>query len=195
MIQVVKSRCPTRRHLAGVTALACTSAMGVALAQDRPLKESEVTQRALVEALAPRAPDANSRTSGTAAGDLSRGFKLAAPEPVRRQSILITFNTDSAELLPRTKTMLDVVAKALQSDKLASFNMAIEGHADPRGDEDHNLRLSQARAESVVAYLVSQRNIAPERLRAVGKGSTELLNRSEPTAAENRRVSIVTQPQ
>jgi outer membrane protein OmpA-like peptidoglycan-associated protein len=192
MIEVVNSR--PSRLLAGVAAFAC-GAMGVAVAQDRPLKESEVTQRALVEALAPRAPDTLSGTSGAASGELSRGFKLAAPQPARRQSILITFNTDSAELLPRTKTMLNEVAKALQSDKLANLSMAIEGHADPRGDEEHNLRLSQARAESVVAYLVSQHNIAPERLRAVGKGSAELLNRNEPTAAENRRVSIVTQPQ
>lgn len=194
MIEVVKSRRPSRRLLTSIAALAC-AAMGVALAQDKPLKESEVTQRALVEALAPRAPDALAATSGAGAGDLSRGFKLAAPQPARRQSILITFATDSAELLPRTKSMLDVVAKALQSDKLANLSMAIEGHADPRGDEDHNLRLSQARAESVVAYLVNERNIPPERLRAVGKGSTELLNRNDPAAAENRRVSIVTQSQ
>lgn len=156
---------------------------------DRPLRPGEVTERGLVEALAPAPLPA----AGGQASDYARGFRPApAPVAPRRQSILMTFDTDSAELLPATRAVLDIVAKALVSDRLAGVDIAIEGHADPRGDEAHNLRLSQARAESVVAYLVQRHGIPAQRLEPVGKGSSELLNRAVPTAAENRRVSIVT---
>ena len=65
-------------------------------------------------------------------------------------------------------------------------------HADPRGGADYNLRLSQARAESVVDYLAGRHGIPRDRLRPIGKGQTELANPGRPTAPENRRVTIKT---
>lgn len=106
-------------------------------------------------------------------------------------SLLITFQTNSAELTGSARSSLDVVAQALQAEKLATFRFSVEGHADPRGNPEDNLKLSQARAESVVKYLAS-RSISRERLEAVGKGDTELANPQKPAAAENRRVTIKT---
>lgn len=106
-------------------------------------------------------------------------------------SLLITFQTNSAELTRSAKSSLDVVAQALQADKLANFRFSIEGHADPRGSAEENLKLSQARAESVVNYLAGH-SISRERLQAVGKGDTELANSQKPDAPENRRVTIKT---
>lgn len=107
-------------------------------------------------------------------------------------SLLVTFGTNSTDLTEETKASLDVVAKALQADKLADFAFSIEGHADPRGNPDDNLRLSQGRAESVVHYLVAQHHIDPARLKPVGKGATELANTERIDAPENRRVTITT---
>ena len=76
----------------------------------------------------------------------------------------------------------------------ASTRFTIEGHADPRGNDEHNLKLSQARAEAVRSYLLSQHGLAAERVNAVGKGSSALMNPSDPAAPENRRVTIVAQP-
>ena len=75
-----------------------------------------------------------------------------------------------------------------------SVSFTIEGHADPRGTEELNLKLSPARADSVRAYLMSSHGLAAERLNAVGKGSSALMNASDPAAPENRRVTIVAQP-
>ncbi len=83
----------------------------------------------------------------------------------------------------------------MQSDKLAGFSFSIEGHADPRGGVELNQKLSEARAQSVVEYLVTTFSILPERLVPVGKGSSEPLNADRPEAAENRRVTIVTKRQ
>jgi outer membrane protein OmpA-like peptidoglycan-associated protein len=79
----------------------------------------------------------------------------------------------------------------MASDKLGSFRFAIEGYADPRGVSATNLKLSQARAESVRDYLVRGKHIDPARLEPIGKGDRELMNKVNPIAPENRRVTIV----
>ena len=87
---------------------------------------------------------------------------------------------------------LDIVARALRSEQLASMRFTVEGHADPRGTVEGNMVLSLARAQSVSGYLVRLRGVEEGRLSAVGKGSSEPLNTVNPIAPENRRVTIVT---
>ncbi len=167
---------------------------GLARAEGPVLKDSQVTESALIDALSIARPSDN-------AEGRTRGFRPAAPgaagtRPVKagpgRASLLITFTTDSAELTPQATHALDTVAKALQSDQLAGLSFRVEGHADPRGSDEHNLALSKDRAESVIDYLVKHQGVLPERLSAVGKGSTELLDTANPDSPENRRVTIVT---
>lgn len=166
----------------------CLIAPALAFGQaTKVLKDKEITESALIDALVPDEPE---RTRSI---KILRESGPTAPKPKPASaSLLITFETGSAELTPRAKQSLDVVAKALSSNKLSDFRFSIEGHADPRGDEERNLQLSQARAESVVGYLSEQHQIARERLKPVGKGDSELLNRTHPDAAENRRVTIKT---
>ena len=164
-------------------------------ARDVVLKGAQVTESALIDAL---------QIDGTeAAGDLkTRGFRAATRTPddkdsaarpkTGKASLLITFATNSAELSSETMATLDILARALQSDTLVGFVFRVEGHADPRGDAAENLLLSQQRAQSVANYLVNRHAILPERLEALGKGSTELINKSRIDAPENRRVTIVT---
>jgi flagellar motor protein MotB len=45
----------------------------------------------------------------------------------------------------------------------------------------------------VRSYLLTQHGLAAERVSAVGRGSSALMNPSDPAAPENRRVTIVTQ--
>lgn len=178
---------------------ACAIVLGAAFAttwaQQAPgvLKGSQVTESALVDALqieGPAAPE-DSRLRGFAPARRVGGDPVRPPS-AGKANVMITFQTDSAELTPEGTRILDTVAKALQSDKLAGFAFTIEGHADPRGSVDHNLVLSQSRAQAVVDYLVKVHGVLPERLAAVGKGSTELLDTARPDSPENRRVTIVT---
>lgn len=158
---------------------------------DTPLlKGREVTEGAVLDALTPLAPGTQSRAILV---ETNRKGGVA-PKPRRPgASLLITFDTNSSELSTNAREQLDVVAAALKNDRLQSYSFQVEGHADPRGNADDNLTLSQQRAESVRRYLVESHGIAPERLAAVGKGDLEPLIRSVPAAAENRRVTIVTQ--
>jgi OOP family OmpA-OmpF porin len=163
-----------------------------ASAQQAPvMKEGQVTENALVDALTPAEQPIRTRSIRVIRDEETGGSAPKQPAKRAAASLLITFETNSAALTPRAKRSLDVVGQALASEKLASFRFGIEGHADPRGGEEVNLKLSQARAESVRDYLVTAKQIDIARLEPVGKGATELLNKASPAAPENRRVTIV----
>ena len=177
------------KHL--VCAAQVLAAASIAYSQETVLRSGQVTESALIDALAPESP-------GEPASDVrTRGLRpmLIAPHAsgnVGRASLLITFRVNEAELTPEAKAILDTLAKAMQSDRLARLAFRVEGHADPRGPTEHNQTLSQLRAESVVVYLRDRHGISAERMTAVGKGSIEPLDTVHPDAPENRRVTIVT---
>ena len=64
------------------------------------------------------------------------------------------------------------------------------------GDAASNVKLSQARAQSVVSELVSKHGIAASRLIAFGAGpyAPVASNKTEEGRAKNRRVELVAQP-
>jgi outer membrane protein OmpA-like peptidoglycan-associated protein len=105
-------------------------------------------------------------------------------------SLLIQFDFNSAKVKPESQQALSNLAQALQSKELADSTFAVEGHTDAKGRADYNLKLSQQRADAVRAFLASN-GVVDARLQAVGKGSSELANATDPLAAENRRVRIV----
>lgn len=145
--------------------------------EGKVLHENEITESAIIDALAPEK-------------SVTRSFRPMDNQPVSA-SMLITFNTNSVELTHSAKQALDKVGRALNMDKLAEFNFVIEGHADLSGSYQLNQRLSKARAETVMNYLVQMHGIEPNRLTAIGKGYTELMNKDNPLAPENRRVTLI----
>lgn len=175
-----------------LSAVALAAGLSLAHAEGVPttvLKGKSVTESNLIDALTPEEPV------------VTRSLRVQRDTPGQQAarkpsaSLLITFETNSADLTPQAKKQLDVVAAALRNNKLAEYSFNVEGHADPRGSHDLNLSLSQQRAESVRNYLVSAHSIDAKRLKAVGKGDSEVLNSSNPAAVENRRVTIVTDVQ
>jgi outer membrane protein OmpA-like peptidoglycan-associated protein len=123
---------------------------------------------------------------------LTRGMRNLTPEARQKPTVdlSIQFEFDSAKLLPESRPLLDNLAKAINSDKLRGFTFVVEGHTDIVGSAEYNQKLSDQRALSVLAYLASK-GVSKERLKALGKGSTELLMPDKPDAAENRRVRII----
>jgi OOP family OmpA-OmpF porin len=76
--------------------------------------------------------------------------------------------------------------------KYPETTAVIEGHTDEIGASADNMRLSQARAQSMVDYLASQ-GIARSRLQAVGYGETRPIadNSTEIGRRLNRRVNAI----
>lgn len=80
---------------------------------------------------------------------------------------------------------------ALILSKYPKMLMQIEGNTDNVGNDEFNLKLSQARAEAVKKYLVGK-GIAEDRLTAVGYGETKPIadNKTAAGKAQNRRVDL-----
>lgn len=102
----------------------------------------------------------------------------------------IFFELDRADLKLESLAVLDALVEVLNAHP-EILRLRIEGHTDTQGTDDHNLRLSQARAESVVNYLV-RAGIDPARLEAHGLGESEPLQHgdTEEVHATNRRVEF-----
>jgi OmpA-OmpF porin, OOP family len=120
--------------------------------------------------------------------------ELTEKAELPRLDFSISFGFDSADIDQASYTTLDTLAAALKSDALYSSKFLVNGHTDSKGDVDYNLQLSQRRANSVVQYLVSQHDVEPARLKAIGFGEIALKDANDGEAAENRRVEIVNRP-
>ena len=80
----------------------------------------------------------------------------------------ILFDTGKSELKPESGPALIEIAKLLKGSP--TLKVYVVGHTDMVADLATNLKLSQARAQSVVNALVSQHGIAGARLIAFGDG-------------------------
>ncbi len=195
MSQVLQPRFGARWLGALVLATLCILTPGRRANAEGPvMNEQEINEQAVTKALTPDESGDNIVTRGFVLSNKQPGVAPKAPGPPKKASaqILITFASNSSTLTDTAETALDKVAKALQSDQLSAYRFRVEGHADPRGSPDANMKLSEDRAAAVVEYLTTKDGIAPERLSSVGKGSSEPLNTRNPAAPENRRVTIVT---
>jgi len=102
----------------------------------------------------------------------------------------IYFETDSAVIQSRSYSIIDAVAATLNGNPQIT-KIEIQGHADERGADDYNLRLTRDRAASVVEAVV-QRGVMRNRLRSAGYGERCPVDpRSNQEAWErNRRVEF-----
>jgi outer membrane protein OmpA-like peptidoglycan-associated protein len=104
----------------------------------------------------------------------------------------ITFATGQAAISPASDQVLNDVAAVLTAN--ADWRLRIEGHTDNVGDKAANLKLSNARAAAVAAWLTSK-GIDAARLSAAGLGDTQPVadNATEDGRARNRRVVLIKQ--
>ena len=122
----------------------------------------------------------------------------------------IFFELDKAVIKEESFELLDAVARVML-DNPQVLKVEIGGHTDSQGDNKYNLELSQARAESVVTYLVDK-GVGPERLTAKGFGEgtplrdlraelrqirdkAEKLRTEQEIYAANRRVEMLIKAQ
>jgi outer membrane protein OmpA-like peptidoglycan-associated protein len=103
----------------------------------------------------------------------------------------LQFEFASARLKPESIETLRNLGNALNTTLRDEKNFLIEGHTDAAGTREYNIALSNRRAEAVKDYLVREMGVPPDRLRTLGKGSSEPVNPKKPYAAENRRVVLI----
>ena len=103
----------------------------------------------------------------------------------------ILFDSNSHTIKGLSYKTLKQIGELLQDDP--ALRLSIEGHTDTDGGDDHNMTLSQERAESVRNYIINTYKIPADRLEAKGWGETKPLdtNDSAEGKANNRRVELV----
>ena len=102
----------------------------------------------------------------------------------------LEFENGKSDILPAMHQDLDKIANFLIDHPKMKLN--ISGHTDSQGKEDSNLRLSQARADAIKAYLIYEFKIDASRIEAHGYGSAMPIFREENDAHRklNRRVEF-----
>jgi outer membrane protein OmpA-like peptidoglycan-associated protein len=83
----------------------------------------------------------------------------------------LEFENGKADILPSMHADLGKLANFLIDHP--RFKLNISGHTDSQGKEEANLRLSQARADAIKAYLTYEFKIDPARIDAHGYGSSK----------------------
>lgn len=114
--------------------------------------------------------------------DTARGLVVNMPD--------VLFATGQATLRPTAREKLAKLSGILLA--YPDLKIQVEGHTDSVGSDAFNQRLSEKRAESVKAYLISQ-GVPPEVASSIGFGESQPVaaNTTAKGRQQNRRVEMV----
>jgi len=103
----------------------------------------------------------------------------------------IFFDVNKYDVKPESAPSLKEISVLLSNNP--SLNIYIVGHTDMTGTLEHNMELSQKRADAVVEELISKYGISSGRITAKGVGPLAPLstNQTDEGKKNNRRVELV----
>jgi outer membrane protein OmpA-like peptidoglycan-associated protein len=105
-------------------------------------------------------------------------------------ALYINFDTGKSTIKSESKPIITQIVEMLKSN--TDLKLIVEGHTDNVGNAKSNKTLSEERAKSVVAAIVTQ-EIDIKRLSSFGHGQDKPIadNKTEEGKAKNRRVELV----
>ncbi len=120
------------------------------------------------------------------------GCPVVPPEIIKRVDIAaknILFITGSAKLQSKSFKGLNDVAKIMQENP--DMKLQIDGHTDWVGSDEYNQKLSDDRAASVRAYIISK-GVDASRITSAGHGESMPIadNKTAAGRQQNRRVEM-----
>jgi outer membrane protein OmpA-like peptidoglycan-associated protein len=127
-------------------------------------------------------------------------FPVAKPENILEKQLTqekravtygIYFDFNKDTLKPESEPVLKEIAQAMTHNP--DWKLTVEGHTDNIGGDTYNLDLSKRRAAAVKQALITQYNIAPDRLLTGGFGASRPVETNDTLEgrARNRRVELV----
>lgn len=114
---------------------------------------------------------------------------------VKQEAIVVrdvNFEFNSARLTAADKEKLNIIAARLKKDA-ANAQLKVTGYTDSVGNEAYNLKLSKARAQSVVEYLIDSGVTRSQFVSVEGAGESNPVasNQTPEGRAQNRRTEIL----
>jgi outer membrane protein OmpA-like peptidoglycan-associated protein len=104
----------------------------------------------------------------------------------------VLFRTGSAEITPEIAHQVEVLAQAVA--KSPALKVRVDGYADPRGTDESNMKLSQARADAVRDLFLAA-GIKEEVLEVNAYGKSQSVAADSDGYALERRVRLTLQAQ
>ncbi len=124
-------------------------------------------------------------------GDTVMHFNAQSINMVRLEFQSIEFATNSSVILPEMVDDMNKILNFLLDNP--KFDLKISGHTDSQGNAEANSKLSQSRADAIKEYLVNNGGIEPNKIGAIGYGSSKPIVKDETTEEDrklNRRVEF-----
>ena len=112
---------------------------------------------------------------------------VAQIEEIEKNFNAAQFAQGKADLNDDAKLALHDLARVMKQNP--DLRLKIEGHTSAEGNETLNQKLSEQRAKAAVDFLVNKEGIDPARLEAVGKGSSDPIDKEN--LEKNRRTEFV----
>src|SRR5262249_37248698 len=103
----------------------------------------------------------------------------------------VVFDPDSSLIRPASYQTIGSLADALTDPKLRPYRYLIVDHVEAAGRRDHNLILTQRRADSVRDVLVNTVKVAPKRHQTLGLRQEQLQDTNPPASPANARLQII----
>jgi outer membrane protein OmpA-like peptidoglycan-associated protein len=182
------------------------SAVGTAVAQDQPSAQKimqALTPKPITRSLTVSPADTAKAAEEQKFVDSLRNRQTRSLSTSERETIAtiakekpsidleIRFDYNSAAINATSQPGVKALGEALASPELKNSTFIIAGHTDAKGGDEYNQSLSEKRADAIKRYLVEKQGIAAANLVTVGYGETQLKNKNNPLAPENRRVQVV----
>jgi len=164
----------------GALTIAASLIAPTAMAQD------SWTEETLLEALA------GPLTRSLTGCDRSEAIDPDAIDAATKRSANLSIEFEFGSAKVKEGGMVSLLGKSLSNPRLACHDFLLAGHTDAVGGDDQNLALSKARATALRAYLMEKYEVDAARLVIRGYGETDLKNKDDPNADENRRVEVIT---
>lgn len=176
------------------SSLFLTATLAAAPAQAQQLSDRQIIQT--LEQASATAPLVNfgllvqELTSNVGKGvvDLPNWASLAQ---LPQLAVEINFENDSDAILPESYHTIGLIADALHNPRLRHLKFLVVGHANATGKAEHNLELSDKRANAIMVALTTTFAVPAGQLLAIGVGQELPLDKSDPKAAVNRRVQLI----
>lgn len=133
---------------------------------------------------------ARERCNDTVMGATIDNYGCGKVKPIHERSELkILFENDSYYIDPMYYEQVEVIAQFM--NEFPNTQVTIEGHCSKTASYEHNLTLSQNRADAVTSLLSERFSIAPERLTAIGYSYDRLVDESGTDMAHTRNRRVI----